>query len=277
MFSFIEQIIKYNFLTNALIASLLSGIALGIVGTYVVARRQVFLSGGITHSSFGGIGIAYYLGINPTLGALVFALLSAVGIEVASDRGRIREDSVIGIIWSVGMALGIIFIYLTPGYAPNLMSFLFGNILTVTPEGIYGLLALDVALVVFVTFFLRQVMFVAFDREFAAAAGVPVRTVSIVMALLTATTIVLAIRVVGIMLLISLLTIPAVIVNSFTKSYRRITFIAPLVAMAGNLAGLYAGYRLDIPAGAAAIFALAAALLVVKIVPLWGKKRRRSA
>ena len=129
---FIHEIIQYKFLTNALFASLLSGIACGIIGTYVVCRRLVFLSGGITHSSFGGIGIAYYMGWNPILGALVFAVLSALGIETASDRGRMREDSAIGIVWSVGMAIGIIFIYLTPGYAPNLMSFLFGNILTVT-------------------------------------------------------------------------------------------------------------------------------------------------
>ena len=265
---FIHEIIQYKFLTNALFASLLSGIACGIIGTYVVCRRLVFLSGGITHSSFGGIGIAYYMGWNPILGALVFAVLSALGIETASDRGRMREDSAIGIVWSVGMAIGIIFIYLTPGYAPTLMSFLFGNSLTVTGGDILALAGLDVVILLLFLLALRPVMYVAFDREFARSQGIPTRTISYFMAVLVALTIVLSIRTVGIVLLISLLTIPPVIVNTLSKSYRKITWWAAVVATLGNLTGLYFSYEFNIPAGAATIFALTLTLIVVKLLPL---------
>ena len=265
---FIQEIIQYKFLTNAFVACLLSGIACGIIGTYVVCRRLVFLSGGITHSSFGGIGIAYYMGWNPILGATVFAVLSALGIEAASNRGRIREDSAIGIVWSVGMAVGIIFIYLTPGYAPNLMSFLFGNILTVTTGDIAALAALDAVILLLFTLAMRPVMYVAFDREFARSQGIPTRTVSYAMAVLVALTIVFSIRTVGIVLLISLLTIPPVIVNTLSKSYRTITWWAAAVATLGNLTGLYFSYKFNIPAGAATIFVLTLTLIVVKLLPL---------
>ncbi len=265
---FFQEIIQYKFLTNAFIACLLSGIACGIVGTYVVCRRLVFLSGGITHSSFGGIGIAYYMGWNPILGATIFAVLSALGIETFSERGRMREDSAIGIVWSVGMAIGIIFIYMTPGYAPNLMSFLFGNILTVTPGDITALAILDTILLLLFALASRPIMYVAFDREFARSQGIPTRTLSYLMAILIALTIVFSIRTVGIVLLISLLTIPAVIVNTLSKSYRTITWWAALVAMLGNLTGLYFSYKLNIPAGAATIFVLTLTLIIVKLLPL---------
>lgn len=271
---FISEIFQYQFLSNALFASLLSGVACGVVGTYVVCRRLVFLSGGITHSSFGGIGIAYYMGLNPVIGAMLFALLSAVGIEWASDRGKIREDSAIGIVWSVGMALGIIFIYLTPGYAPNLMSFLFGNILTVTQVDILSLGALVCVVVLLFATLMRPIMYVAFDREFARSQGVPTKIISYFMAIIVALTIVLSIRVVGIVLLISLLTIPTVIVNSFTKSFGKLIVWSAATATAGNVAGLWLSYKLNVPAGASTIFVLTVALICVKLLPLSGKKRK---
>lgn len=265
---FIAGIIEYHFMRNAFLAAILSGLVCGIIGTYIVARRLVFLSGGITHASFGGIGIAYWLGVNPVLGALVFAVLSSLGIEWGAGRGKIREDSAIGIVWSVGMAMGIIFIYLTPGYAPNLMSFLFGNILTVTDTDIAALGTLAVMLLALALFFLRPVMYVAFDREFARSRGVAVKAISYTMAVFMALAIVLSIRSVGIVLLISLLTIPAVIVNSLTRSFVRIVWWSAAVAVAGNLAGLYISYKVDIPAGAATIIMLALTLIIVKTLPL---------
>lgn len=271
---FIQQIIDYRFLSNALIASVLSGIACGIVGTYIVCRRLVFLSGGITHSSFGGIGIAYYMGINPILGALVFAVLSAVGVEAASDRIGLREDSAIGIVWSVGMALGIIFIYLTPGYAPNLMSFLFGNILTVTHVDIVSLALLVVAILFMFTAMINPIMYVAFDREYSRTQGVHTKMISYLMSIVIALTIVFSIRVVGIVMLISLLTIPSVIVNSLTRSFRKITYWAAVVAIVGNIVGLYVSYKLNIPASAATIFALTITLILVKLLPLWVKRAK---
>ena len=270
---FIHEILEYRFLSNALTASVLSGIVCGLIGTYIVCRRLVFLSGGITHSSFGGIGIAYYFGLNPIMGALVFAVLSALGIEWASDRGRMREDSAIGIFWSVGMAIGIIFIYLTPGYAPNLMSFLFGSILTVTTADIIALAGLAALLLVLFGVYMRQIFYIAFDREFAQSQGIPVRFVSYMMSLLVAMSIVFSIRSVGIVLLISLLTIPAVVVNSLTHDYRKIAVWAAVVAVAGNIAGLWFSYNLNIPAGAATIFVLAVTLIVVKLLPLLRAKK----
>ncbi len=263
----IHDILHYEFLQNALAASVLSGIACGIAGTYVVCRRQVFLSGGITHASFGGIGIAHFLGINPTLGAMVFALFSALGIEVAADRGTMREDSATGIVWSVGMAVGVIFLYLTPGYAPDMMSFLFGNILTVTRAGLLSLAILVGVQLLIAAFFLRSIYFVAFDRNFATGSGLGVKPILLGMAAVTAVTIVLSIKAVGIVLLISLLTIPATIVNVFEKSYRKITLWAPLVAVAGNLVGLMVSYRWNVPAGASAIIVLTLALIAVKLLP----------
>jgi zinc transport system permease protein len=270
---FIGGILEFHFLRNAFLAAILSGVACGIIGTYIVARRLVFLSGGITHASFGGIGIAYWMGVNPVWGALVFATLSSLGIEWGAGRGKIREDSAIGMVWSVGMAVGIIFIYLTPGYAPNLMSFLFGNILTVTDTDIAALGALVLLLLALALFFLRTVMYAAFDRDFARSRGVPVKAISYIMAVFMALAIVLSIRSVGIVLLISLLTIPAVIVNSLTRSFSRIVWWSAAVAVAGNVAGLYISYRANIPAGAATIFMLALTLVIVKVLPLCYSKK----
>ena len=274
---FFHDIFHYRFLMQALLAAVLSGITCGVMGTYIVCRRMVFLSGGITHASFGGIGIAYWLGRDPILGAMLFAVLSALGIEWANDRGRIRQDSAIGIAWSAGMAAGIIFIYLTPGYAPNLMSYLFGSILTVTHTDTVRLGILTVAVLGLWALCSRAAVFAAFDREFARSQGIPVKAVSRTAAVLAALTIVLSIRVVGIVLLISLLTMPAVIANSLSNSYGRITLLAVVVAVAGNVAGLAASYGMNIPAGAATIFLLTLTLIVVKLLPLCRKSPRSSA
>lgn len=274
---FIQEVITYKFLSNALWASLLVGVVCGIIGTYIVCRRLVFLSGGITHASFGGIGLAYFLGMNPILGAGVFAVLTALGIEWASTKGRVREDSAIGIMWSVGMALGIIFVYLTPGYAPNLMSFLFGNILTVTFGDIVALAILGAIVVLFFVLMLRLVLYVAFDREYAESQGVNTRIINYAMAIVVAMTIVLSIRVVGIVLLISLLTMPTVIATIFCKTYMKITIWASAIAVAGNIAGLYCSYKLNIPAGAATIFVLTLTLIMVKIIPLCYNRLKASA
>ena len=169
--SIIANIFEYDFLTNAFIASILSGITCGIVGSYIVTRRIVFLSSGITHASFGGLGIALYAGIDPLLGALSFASISSVGIEFASRRGGIREDSVVGIIWSMGMAIGALFMSLRPGYATDLTSYLFGNILLVTPQNIVWLSILTAVLIIGSILWLRRLMYITFDEEYAKSQG----------------------------------------------------------------------------------------------------------
>ena len=147
------ELFSYDFFVNAFLASVLAAISCGIIGTYIVSRRIVFISGGITHASFGGIGMGYYMGINPLLGAAIFSILSGMGIQLFSSKGKVREDSSIAIWWSLGMAIGIIFVYMTPGYAPNLMSYLFGSILTVSSGELWLMLALSLLIVLFFIFF----------------------------------------------------------------------------------------------------------------------------
>ncbi|WP_298031115.1 metal ABC transporter permease [uncultured Alistipes sp.] len=275
---FFSDLIQYGYLSNALAACVLSGITCGVIGTYVVCRRMVFLSGGITHASFGGLGIAFYLGANPIAGAMIFAVLSALGIEWAGSRGRIREDSAIGIIWSVGMAVGALFMSLRPGYTSgDLSAYLFGSIVTVTHADVVALAILTAAIIAGALLWLRPVMYVAFDRDFARSRGIPTRVISYVMAALIAVTIVLSIRIMGIVLLISLLTMPVVIVNALSRSYRTVTLGAPLIAVAGNVAGLVASYNFEVPPGAAIIFTLTLTLIIVKLLPLRQKKAGAAA
>ena len=275
---FFSDLIHYGYLSNALAACVLSGITCGVIGTYVVCRRMVFLAGGITHASFGGLGIAFYLGANPIAGAMIFAVLSALGIEWAGSRGRIREDSAIGIIWSVGMAVGALFMSLRPGYTSgDLSAYLFGSIVTVTDSDVSSLAVLTAVIVIGALVWLRPVMYVAFDRDFARSRGIPTRVISYLMAALVAVTIVLSIRIMGIVLLISLVTMPVVIVNTLSRSYRTIALAAPLVAVAGNAAGLVASYNFEVPPGAAIIFTLTLTLILVKLVSLRSKKQRAAA
>ena len=275
---FFGDLVQYGYLSNALTACVLSGITCGLAGTYVVCRRRVFLAGGITHASFGGLGIAFYLGTNPIAGALVFAVLSALGIEWAGSRGRIREDSAIGIVWSVGMAVGALFMSLRPGYTSgDLSAYLFGSIITVTRGDILASAVLTLLLVAGAALWLRPVMYIAFDREFARSRGIPTQAISYLLAVVVAATIVLSIRIMGIVLLISLLTLPAVIVNVFSRSYRTLALGAPAVAVAGNVAGLAASYHLEVPPGAAIIFTLTLALLLVKLLTLRRRKTERAA
>ena len=275
---FFSDLVHYQYLLNAFTACLLSGITCGVIGTYVVCRRMVFLAGGITHASFGGLGIAFWLGANPIGGALLFAILSALGIEWAGSRGRIREDSAIGIIWSVGMAVGALFMSLRPGYTSgDLSAYLFGSIVTVTRDDVTALALLTLVILAGALLWLRPIMYVAFDRDFARSRGIPTRVVSYLMAALVAATIVLSIRIMGIVLLISLLTIPVAVVNAFSRDYRTIAATAPAVAVAGNVAGLAASYHFEVPPGAAIIFTLTLTLIVVKLLTLYRKKTRPAA
>lgn len=274
MLATLENIFAYDFLVNAFVASILSGITCGIVGCYVVARRKVFLSSGITHASFGGLGIALYAGLNPILGALLFAIVSSVGIEYASRRGGVREDSAVGIIWSVGMAIGALFMSLRPGYATDLTSYLFGNILLVDNRDIVWLTLLTLFVVIGAIIWLRRIMFIAFDEDFARSQAVAVTAVSYLMAIIIAITIVLSIKVMGIILLLSLTTIPVVIANSLTKDYRKIAILSATIAVVGNIAGFLLSYHYDIPTGSCIIFILVLLLVGVKLLTLYRGVRR---
>jgi zinc transport system permease protein len=250
------QLFTYDFFQKAFISAILASISCGVVGTYIVSRRIVFISGGITHASFGGIGLAFFLGINPLLGALVFAVFSALGIQFFTQKGDIREDSSIAIWWSIGMAMGIIFTFLTPGYTPNLMSYLFGNILTVSSSEIWMMVALNIIVVSFFGLFYRRILYIAFDEEFARAAQIPVTMFNYILIVIIALTVVLNIRVVGIILILSMLTLPQATANLFTKDFKKLIVLSALFAFMGTIAGLLISYFADIPSGATIIFTL---------------------
>lgn len=247
---------NFGFFRNAFLAAFLASLTCGIIGTYIVSRRIVFISGGITHASFGGIGMGYYFGFDPILGAVAFGILSALGIEFFTKKADLREDSAIAMLWSLGMALGVIFIFLTPGYAPNLMSYLFGNILTVSKGDLIYLFLLAVFVIGFFLIFYRMIIFVSFDEEFALTNNAPVRLFNALLISLVALTIVLNIRVVGIILVMSLLTIPQAIANLFTKRFDYMMLYSILFGFFGSVAGLTFSYIYDIPSGAAIIFTL---------------------
>jgi zinc transport system permease protein len=260
------ELFNFGFFRNAFIAAFIASITCGIIGTYIVSRRIVFISGGITHASFGGIGMGYYFGFDPILGAIVFGILSALGIEFFTKRADLREDSAIAMLWSLGMALGVIFIFLTPGYAPNLMSYLFGNILTVSKGELIYLFLLAVFVIGFFVIFYRMIIFVSFDEEFALTNNAPVRLFNALLISLVALTIVLNIRVVGIILVMSLLTIPQAIANLFTKRFDIMMLYSILFGFLGSVTGLAFSYIYDIPSGASIIFTLVVLYGLIKIL-----------
>ena len=231
------ELLKYDFFQNALISTLLIGISCGLVGTYIVAKRMVFISGGITHASFGGLGLSYYLGLSPMLGATAFSILSALGILFLSDSKKLKEDSLIGIFWSAGMAIGILFIYLTPGYAPNLMSYLFGNILTVTREQIILSVVLCLGIILFFARFYRPLFYIAFDKEYSRTHHVHVNRIDIAITLIIALCIVLSLKLAGIILV-------------FYKNFKQQLLASALVSTAGSITGLFLSAFLNIPTGA---------------------------
>ena len=266
------SLFDFGFFRNALAAAFIASIICGIIGTYIVSRRIVFISGGITHASFGGIGLGYYLGFDPILGAVIFGILSALGIEFFTKRADLREDSAIAMLWSLGMALGVIFIFLTPGYAPNLMSYLFGNILTVSKEDLIYLILLAFLVIGFFLIFYRMIIFVSFDEEYALTNNAPVRLFNGLLISLVALTIVLNIRVVGIILVMSLLTIPQAIANLFTKKFNTMMIYSMVFGFLGSVIGLAFSYIYDIPSGAAIIFTLVVLYGLIKVIFLLKKK-----
>jgi len=248
------DLLQYTFFQNALTGSIFTCISCGIVGSYIVSRRMVFISGGITHASFGGLGLGFYLGISPILSALMFSIASSFGIEWLSKKQDVREDSAIAAFWALGMALGVICIFLTPGYAPNISGYLFGNILTITFSDIVfaGLLAVLLS-IIFLLFF-KPILYTAFDSEFAKTQGVKVALIEHLMMLAIAVTIVLSIRLIGIMLLMSMLTIPQMTANLFTSRLQKIILYAIGLGIAGCFSGLFLSYYLNVPSGAAIVF-----------------------
>lgn len=272
--------LEYEFFQRALAAGLLASIAAGIVGTFVVARRIASISGGLAHAAFGGIGLGYLIGFPPMAGALAFGLLSALGIGVAELRLRQGLDTLIAMVWAVGMALGIIFASLAPGAAPDLLSYLFGNILFVPTAYLWFTAGLDVFLILVVLRLYRPLQAVAFDEEFSWVAGVPVAALFLLLLGLTAVTVVVLIRVVGVILVIALLTIPPAIARHWTGGLDRMMGLATVISAVCVTAGLFLSFGLsvsvglDIPTGPFIILLVAALYGVSAIVGLLPGRRQ---
>lgn len=269
------NILSYTFFQHALLGSLLCSLLCGLVGTYIVTRRLVFISGGITHASFGGIGIGVYCGLPPILSAAVFSVLSACGIQWFSRQKDMREDSAIAIFWTLGMSVGIICSFLTPGFTPELSSYLFGNILTITDADLWLLGVLAGTAVAAFTLFLRPLIAVAFDAEFARSQRLPVDAVEYAMMAFIALTIVACLRVVGIVLVISMLTIPQVTANLFTRNFGRMATLSAVIGYAGCIGGLLLAFRYNVPSGASIIFVSILIYLAAKTATLAFRRRKR--
>ena len=269
-----ENLFEYSFVLRSLLGALFASITAGLAGTYIVSKRLVFLSGGVTHASFGGIGLGYYLGINPVVGAAVFGLGSAIGMEYMSARGKMREDSAIGILWALGMAVGIIFIYLTPGYAPNLMSYLFGSILTVTDGDLIALGVISAVLIIYTAAFYRTLLYISFDENYARTFTRHVDLFRYISVGLTGLAIVLNIRMAGVIMIIALLTIPANIVMLFTRRYLRIIVLSTVVSFAGISAGFAISWFTNLPTGATIVAVLVLFWLVARGIRTLKKSNR---
>lgn len=248
------EILGYTFFQNALLGSLLASIVCGFIGTYIVTRRLVFISGGITHASFGGIGLGVYMGIDPILSAMVFAVCSACGVQWVSRRGNVREDSAIAMFWTFGMSVGVICCFLTPGFMPDLSSYLFGSILTIGSSDLVLLTGLAAVVMLLFILLRRVIVGVSFDPVFARSQGLPVAAVEYLMMVLIAMTIVAVLRMVGIVLAISLLTVPQMTANLFTCHYGRMIALSIGLGCVYCMTGLLVSYWLGVPSGASIIF-----------------------
>lgn len=260
------EILQYEFMRNAVIAALLSSIACGIIGTYVVVRKIGFISGGIAHAAFGGIGIGYYLGVNPLLGLIPFSLFSALGIGLLSKKAKVAEDTAIGAFWAAGMAIGVLFIGLAPGYAPNLFSYLFGNILTVPRADLFMIAGLDLFIALIVVGFYKELLAISFDEEYAEASGVKTMAFYLLQLCLIALTVVVLVRVVGIVMVIALLTIPPAIARKFSRNLMVMMALSSLLCAFFTLAGLWLSYVFDTASGAMIILVAATAFMMTAAV-----------
>ncbi|MDE5920362.1 MAG: metal ABC transporter permease [Paramuribaculum sp.] len=260
-----NDLFQYTFFQYAFIGLAIISIASAMIGTYIVTRRMVSISGGVTHACFGGLGLGYYLGWNPVLTAALFAVASSLGVELMSVRGRVREDSAIAVIWAIGMAVGILFVFLTPGYVPELNSFLFGNVLTISRADLWAFALFTAVLALFFALFYRRIVAVAFDRDFAFVIGLPVGMISTVMTVLTAVCIVLTIRLVGIMLLMSMLALPQLTAELFCRRFSRMMLASAAVSLLCSAGGLMLAAVVDVPCSALIVLVMAAVYLLTAV------------
>ncbi len=263
---FFTYLTEYSFLQNAVIAGLLSGIACGITGVFVYVKKMSSISGGMAHTVMGGLGIAYFFNLNPILGALVFAIFAAFIIGFVKINLKQNEDTIISALWAIGMAVGIIFTYLTPGYNVQLLSFLFGNILLVTTENLYILLVVDIIIIVTVVINYRKLVFISFDEEFARLRGLNVKFYYLMLLSLIAVTIVVLLQTVGIILVIALLTLPPAISAMLVSDMRKMMVYSSILIFLFILAGLALSFYANLPSGASIIVIAGAVYLLAFLI-----------
>lgn len=261
------EIFQYDFFIKAIVGVLLLSVASAIIGTYIVTRRLVSISGGITHACFGGLGLGYYLSFNPVVMAAGFAIASSLGVQWMSRRHRVREDSAIAVIWALGMALGTLFIFLTPGYVPELNAFLFGNILTITNGDLLAFAIFTAVLILFTVLAFRMIVICAFDSDFASVKGLPVTFINTCMTVLIAVCIVLTIRLVGVMLLMSMLALPQMIAETFCHRFRRMMLLSIVVSLGCSLGGLMLATVINVPCSALIVLTMSAVYLLTRLLP----------
>ena len=262
MISTILGALQYGFMQRALLAGLLVSIACGVIGTYVVIKRVVFISGGIAHTAYGGIGLGYFLGVSPTLGAVVFSLLAAFGMGAVQRKTRQRADTVIGAMWAIGMAVGIIFIDLTPGYKADLMSYLFGSILAVPQGDLVMMVVLNLVIILMVAMFYKELMAISFDEDFATVENIPVGWMNMILLGLIALTVVMLMRVVGLIMVIALLTLPAAISAQFVRQMKSMMVLSSVLGMVFTTLGLFLSYFFNLTSGATIILVAGVAYLL---------------
>lgn len=256
------QVLQQEFMQNAVLAGLLVSIASGIIGTFVVVNRTVFIAGGIAHAAYGGVGMGFFFRFNPVWGALGFSLLAALGMGVVQRKTQLRQDTVIGMMWAIGMAIGVIFVDLTEGYTANLTSYLFGSILAVSRQDLWVMLGLDVLVVVLVVLFYKELQAISFDSTFATIRNLPVDGLYLMLMGITAVTVVMLMRVVGIILLIALLALPAAIANLYVQNLKTMMVVASGLCMVFTTVGLALSYVLNFTSGAMIVLCATAAYLL---------------
>jgi zinc transport system permease protein len=269
----IETILKYNFLQNAIMAAVLASIACGVIGVYIMEKKLVMMSGGIAHTAFGGIGLGYFLKVEPIFTALGVSVIAALAVAALKRKAMTDSDLLIGMFWSLGMALGVVFIAMTPGYPPDIASVLFGNILAVSRSDLRLILGLDILVLATVTAFFQMFKAYIFDEEFASVAGVPVRALEYMMYILVAVTVVVMIRVVGIILVIALLTAPPAIAKQFTYDMKKIMALSVLLGIAFCFAGLWVSYTIRLASGASIVLVAVGSYALVSLVHYGLRKR----
>lgn len=271
------EYLDYTFFRYALAGVILIAVSAAMIGTYIITRRLVAICGGITHACFGGLGLGYFLGISPVATAAVFAVGSSVAVEWMSTRLRMREDSVIAVIWSVGMAIGVLFVFMTPGYVPELNSFLFGNILTISLTDIEIFAAFTGLLILFFALFYNKIVACAFDRDFATVMHLPVRFINYTMTVFVALCIVLTIRLVGVMLLMSMLSLPMMTAEVFSRRFLHMMLLSTVISLLCSVAGLWLGTLIDVPCSAIIVILMAVTFFVSRVVrQIAGAARRRA-